>query len=220
MRTFTLTLSVALLATLALWSLAGCDSEPGKPRKQQMVKLLPDTPPPPPPPPKPEDRPPPRAQDKPQPQEAPKPVDAPLPQALKSDEAAGSGPGNGLQAGAVTQDYTDQKIGQGTSIGSSGGDNLGNRLAANAFGNATTRALNEFLVRDRAVKLRDYQVRVELWLTASGGLQRAELVDSSGDPSTDQALRAALSRFPGSSGAPPAGLPLPLRVLVSNRMMG
>lgn len=212
------TFATALLA--AALGLVACSEQAPPPRKQQKIALLPSTPPPPPPPPKPEDKPPPKPEDKPQPQDAPKPVETPQPAALKSDEAAGNGPGNGLTAGAVTQDYSDQKIGQGNSIGGAPADGGANRLAATAFGNATSRALNEFLVRDKDIKLREYQVRVQLWLTPSGTLQRAELVDSTGDAQTDAALRTALSRFPGTGTAPPAQLPQPMRVLVSNRMMG
>jgi protein TonB len=207
-----------LLGVLAL-TLAGCDDKPPSTRKQQVVKLLPDTPPPPPPPPKPEERPQPKPDDKPQPQDAPKPVDAPQQQALKSDEAAGDGPGNGLAAGAVTREYTDQKIGQGIGIGGGTGEDASARLAANSYANATTRALNEFLLRDKEVKRLDYKVRVALWLTSAGALQRAELLGSTGDEQTDQALRSALGRFQGI-GNPPARLPQPMRLLVSNRMMG
>lgn len=208
-----------LLAALVM--LAACSDEPQRPaRKQQVVKLLPDTPPPPPPPPKPEDRPPPKPDDKPQPQDAPRPVEAPQAQALKSDEAAGTGPGNGLAAGAVSRDYTDQKLGAGNAIGGAPADSAASRLVVNAYASAATRALNEFLVRDKDVKRLDYQVRVDLWLTAGGELQRAELVGSSGDAQTDQALRTALARFPGAGNPPPARMPQPLRLLVSNRMMG
>jgi protein TonB len=210
--------ALALLGT----GLSGCDKAPDKPRKTASVKLLPDTPPPPPPPPKPEDKPPPpKPDDKPAPQDAPKPADTPpQPAALKSDEAAGNGPGNGLSAGAVTQDYAGEKIGSAATVGGTGTADAGTRLAHTAYANATTRALNEFLARDKTVKLRDYQVHVSVWLTASGALQRAELTDSTGDADTDQALRAALARFPGSVAAPPPRLPQPLRLRVSNRMMG
>jgi periplasmic protein TonB len=215
--------SLLVLLLAMLWLAAGCSERPEKPRKPQMIKLLPDTPPPPPPPPpKPEDRPPPKPESKPQPQEAPKPVEAP-PQALKSDEAAGAGPGNGLAAGAVTQDYADQKIGQGTMVGGnakSAGDVGANRLAASTFGNAASRELNEYLARDKDVKLRDYKVRVWLWLTPTGSLQRVELVDSTGDAQADEALRSAINRFPGTRNPPPPRLPQPLRVLVSNRLLG
>ena len=80
--------------------------------------------------------------------------------------------------------------------------------------------LNDFLARDRDIKRLDYQVRVDLWLSPGGGLQRAELVGSSGDAQTDDALREALIRFPGSAAPPPAHLPQPLRLRITNRMMG
>ena len=210
----------AVLLTVLAASLVACGDQPQPPRKQQMVKLLPDTPPPPPPPPKPEDRPPPKPEDKPQPQDVPKPVEAPAMAALKTDEVAGDGPGSGLVAGAVTQDYAGQKPGAGTTIGGEPAGNPATRLAAQAYANAATRALHEFLARDRDVKKRDYQVRVDLWLTATGTLQRAELVGSSGDPDTDRALRAALDRFPGAAAPMPARMAQPMRLLVTNRMMG
>lgn len=219
-RSFDLAVCLVLAAAL-LVLLAGCGDEPQRARKPQVVKLLPDTPPPPPPPPKPEDKPPPpKPDDKPPPMEAPKPVDAPAPQALKSDEAAGDGPGNGLTAGSVSRDYTDQKIGAGTAIGGAPVEAPTTRLAAQAYAGAATRALNDYLARDRAIKRRDYQVRVDLWLTPGGALQRADLVGSSGDADTDRALRAALERFPGAGAPPPARMPLPMRLLITNRMMG
>jgi periplasmic protein TonB len=209
----------ALLAAVAL-CLAGCDNKPEQPRRQQVVRLLPDTPPPPPPPPKPEDKPPPKPEDKPQAQDLPKPAEVPQAQALKSDEAAGDGAGSGLAAGAVSQDYSDQKFGTGNTIGGAPAEDGGNRLALNSYASAATRALNEFLARDRDVKRLDYKVRVELWLTPAGTLQRAELLGSTGDAQTDEALRTALSRFPGTGNPPPSRLPQPMRLLVSNRMMG
>lgn len=214
---------VACLLALALCALAACDQQPERPRKQQLVKLLPDTPPPPPPPPKPEDKPPPKAEDKPQQQDLPKPDEAPQPQALKTDEAAGDGPGGGLAAGTVTQDYTDQKIGQGTVLGGGGGDGVEAataRLAAIAYARAVTQALNEHLTQDREVKRLDYRVQVELWLSPAGGLQRAELVGSTGDARADGALRAALAGYAGLGRPIPARMPQPLRLLVSNRLVG
>jgi protein TonB len=201
--------------------LAGCGKEPPAQRRQQVVRLLPDTPPPPPPPPKPEDKPPPqKPDDKPAPQDVPKPAEAPQPQALKSDEAAGDGPGNGLAAGAVSQDYSDQKIGQGSTLGSGAADNAVQRMAANAYATALTRALNEHLARDRQVKRLDYRVEIDLWLTQAGGLQRIELRGSTGDASTDDALRAALARYAGPGSPLPQRMPQPVRLQVSNRLLG
>ncbi len=212
-------LVTGLLLAAAL-GLAACGDQPDKPqRRQQLVKLLPDTPPPPPPPPKPEDKPPPKTEDKPPPA-APKPDEAPQAQALKSDEAAGDGPGSGLAAGSVSQDYTNQQIGAVNTVGGAPQENPAQRLALTSYAQSATRALNEYLARDRDVKRRDYQVRIEIWLTPTGGLQRAELLGSTGDPETDQALRDALSRFPGTGDPPPPRLPQPVRLLVSNRLMG
>lgn len=207
-------MTAALIAASLL--LSGCNDAPSKPRKQQMVKLLPDTPPP--PPPRQEDKPPPKAEAKPQPQDAPKPQEQPQAQALKIDEAPGAGTGSGLTSGAVTQDY--QGGPTGMQVGGASGESAPNRLAASTFANAATKALNEYLARNKDVKRLDYQVRVDLWLSGAGGFQRAELVGSTGDPQTDQALREALQRFPGTSHAVPPRMPQPLRVLVSNRMLG
>ena len=211
-------LALWVVAFVLLISMAGCDNQPERPRKQQVVKLLPDTPPPPPPPPKPEDRPPPKPEDK--LQDAPKPVDASTPQALKTDEAPGAGPGSGLTSGAVTQEYTDQKIGPGTTIGGTSIDTTTNRLAANSYANAMTRALNEYLARDREVRRLDYKVQVEVWLSPAGTLQRAELLSSTGDAQTDEALRSALARYPGTGTPLPAQMPQPVRLQVSNRLLG
>ena len=215
--------SSSLIIVCALL-LAACNDAPSKPRKQQTVKLLPDTPPPPPPPPPPrseEPKPQAKADNKPPP-DSPKPVDAPLQQVLKTDEEAGDGPGSGLASGSVTNDYQGGPVGAQVGGGSlqSAQEAVPNRLVLNTYAQAATRSLNEFLVRDRDVKRLDYKVRIDLWLNADGSYQRAELVGSTSDPATDQALRIALGRFPGSGDPLPPRMPQPLRVLVSNRLMG
>jgi protein TonB len=210
-------MSLLLVVAACMW-LTGCDSKPQpSQRRMQAVKLLPDTPPP---PPKPEEkRPEPQKEDKPQPQAVvAKPAEAPQPQALKSDEAAGEGAGSGMVAGAVTKDYAGGTIGGGAPAGT---PEVGvNRLAVNSYANATTRAINEFLARDKGLKLQNYKVNVNLWLQSDGRVQRVELAGSSGDETIDTALRTALVRFPGNAERPPENLPQPLRLLVSNRMMG
>lgn len=214
-------LALPLLAGALALVLAACGDAPPPPRRMQTVKLLPDTPPP--PPPKPEEKKPeqPPKEDKPQPQVPQvKPVEAPQPQALRSDEAAGDGAGNGLVAGAVNQDYNGERVGSGTTIGAVPADDGAVRLAAASFANSTTRALNEYLARERELRRADYRVKVNLWLSASGALQRIELVEGTGDAETDQALRSALARFPGAGTAPPDRMPQPLRLQVTNRLVG
>lgn len=217
LRSATRGLVLALLGAGLVLGLAACDDKPQKKREMQKVKLLPDTPPPPPPPPKPEEKKPePKPEDKPQQQQAPKPDQAPEPQVLKTDEAPGEGSGGGPVAGTVTQDYTGGQIGGGT-----GGAAIGDRLAATSYANAATRALNEYLNRDQDVKQRgDYRVQVQVWLDGAGRLQRSELVGSTGDPETDAVLRKVLSRFPGLRNPPPENMPQPLRLQVTNRMIG
>lgn len=208
----------ALAVLLGAALLAGCGEEPQKPRKMQTVQLLPDTPPPPPPPPK-EKPPEPAKEEKPQPQRPEnKQPEAEQQAALKSDEAAGDGPGNGLVAGSVTRDYTDQKVGAATRIGGSGEDATA-RLAAEGYARTTARALNEFLAREQALKRGDFRAQVQLWLTPAGTVQRAELVGSTGDGDLDRALRESLLRFSGAA-TPPEGLRQPLRLQVTNRMLG
>lgn len=212
-------LAGATALLLVIGALGGCSEEPPKPKRMQTVKLLPDTPPPPPPPPPPrpeEKRPEPKKDETPPPTPQQQPEQA---QALKTDEAAGTGPGSGLVAGAVTQDYTDQKIGGSTAPAVAATVGV-NRLAANAFAGNVTRALNDYLARERALKERDYRVPVNLWLQADGRVQRVELAGSTGDVAVDDALRAALERFPGVGQSLPDRLPQPLRVQVSNRMIG
>lgn len=211
---------LALLVCALALGLAACSDGPAPPRRMQTVKLLPDTPPP--PPPKPEEKKPEAPkEDKPQPQVPQvKPVEAPQPQALRSDEAAGDGAGNGLVAGAVSQDYNGGAVGTGATIGTAAADDGTARLAAASFANSATRALNEFLARERELRRADYRVKVNLWLSASGSLQRIELVEGTGDAETDRALRTALARFPGPGTPPPERMPQPLRLQVTNRLVG
>jgi periplasmic protein TonB len=207
----------ALLVAIAA-GLVGCGEEPEKPRKVATVKLLPDTPPPPPPPPKLDTPPPAKAQDKPEARPEPKPAD-PTPQALKSDEAAGAGPGSGLAAGNVTQDYQGGPV-----IAGSGGGNAGamaaSRMATTAWANAATRSLNEYLQREAQLKNSEYRLQVHLWLHADGRVERFDLLGSSGNPQIDDVLRTALQRFPGTQTPPPQALPQPLRLQLSNRNLG
>ena len=195
--------------------LSACSDEPQRERRMQTVKLLPDTPPPPPPKPPEEQRPEPPKQEK---LDTPDNKPEPDQNLLKSDEAAGDGPGSGLVAGAVTRDYTEQPIAQEVRIAGSG-DDAAARLAAQSFAVATTRALNDFLARDPALKVGDFRAQVHLWLARGGTVQRAELVGSTGDLDLDRALRDSLARFPGTA-SPPEALQQPLRLRVTTRMLG
>ncbi|MDI1350794.1 TonB C-terminal domain-containing protein [Aquabacterium sp.] len=189
----------------------------GGPKRQTVkIAVLPDTPPPPPPPPKDEKKPEPKPEEnKPQQQEQ-KPVEAPPePQQLKMEGAAGDGP-SAFSAGSVNSEYKGGAIGTGT-----GGGTLADKLAFSGFGNSARREINEFLNRDQALKRSgDYKLPVSLWVRADGSIERFELDATSGNPDIDNRLRQALGQFRGFRNPPPAGLPQPIRLQVTNRMTG
>ena len=204
-------LAITLATAFAL--LAGCD-QPKEPKRQTVkIAVLPDTPPP--PPPKEEKKPEPEKQDiKPQPQEQPKLQDTPPePQQLKMDGPAGDGP-SAFAAGQVTSDY------KGGEIGTGSGGSAVQRLTYMSYANAATRSINDFLNRDPTLRRADYKVAINVWVNLDGRLARAELAGSTGHADTDEALRAALKRFPGLRSAPPDQLPQPIRLQLTNRMMG
>lgn len=203
-------------AALALSTmlLAACD-QPKEPRRQTVkIAVLPDTPPPPPPPPKEEKKPEPEKQDiKPQPQEQKIQDTPPEPQQLKMDGPAGDGP-SAFAAGQVTSDY------KGGEIGTGSGGGAVQRLTYMSYANAATRSINDFLNRDPTLRRADYQIPINVWVSDDGRLARAELAGSTGHPETDEALRTALKRFPGLRNPPPDRLPQPIRLQLTNRMMG
>ncbi len=188
----------------------------GGPKRQTVkIAVLPDTPPPPPPP-KDEKKPEPKPEEnKPQQQEQ-KPVEAPPePQQLKMEGAAGDGP-SAFSAGSVNSEYKGGAIGTGT-----GGGTVGDRLAASSYGNAVKREIDTYLQRQAPLKrASDYAVPIQIWVRADGGLERFKLVGSTGNPETDQLIQEAMGRFPGFRNPPPASLPQPISLKLTNRMTG
>lgn len=208
---------VLLLALGGLgWFIASQMGQGGSAPKRQTVKIavLPDTPPPPPPP-KEEKRPEPKPEEnRPQPQEQ-KVVEAPPePQQLKMEGAAGDGP-SAFGAGSVSNEY------RGGDVGTGGGGSVGDRLAASSYGNAVKREVDNWLQRQPALRRAgDYSLPVQIWVRPDGSIERTRLVGSTGDADTDQAVREALERFPGFRAPPPAGMPQPISLKLSNRRTG
>ena len=196
---------------LVYWAATSFKSGPSGPKRQTVkISVLPDTPPPPPPPkvekpPEPE-----RQETKPQPQQdQPKAQATPEPQQLKMDGPAGDGP-SAFAAGQVNSEYKGGDV--GTGIG--GGD----RLQFKLFASQLQRHIQASLARNSSIKLGDYRVNVQVWLTPSGEM-RVELASPSGDAKTDEALKQALSQLPPVSDVP-ASLPQPIRLRITNRMTG
>lgn len=188
------------------------DKDGGAPRRQMVkIAVLPDTPPPPPPP-KEEKKPEPeKVEAKPQPTpEQPKPVETPpAPQQLKMDGPAGDGP-SAFAAGQVSQEYKGGEIGTGQGA---------NRLQYAFFTNRLTRHIQSELARDDDLKGLDYRVNVRLWLTPTGGMQKVELLSSTGNAEHDRDLRQALMQLPPVDQMP-ANLPQPLTLRITNRVTG
>ncbi len=216
LRLVALLVGIALLVAAGMW-LKDMFSKPSAPTRQvTKISIIPDTPPPPPPPPKEEKRPEPPKDQKEVKVEQPKPVEAPPQQAeqLKMEGAAGDGP-SPFAAGSVTNEYRGGEVG---SIG--GGTPRTNRMQYAFFTNALQRHIQDELARNREVKTLDYRVTVAVWLARDGSVQRAELSDSTGDEKSDAALAAGLRQMRAFREAPPADMPQPIRLRITNRLTG
>jgi protein TonB len=192
-------------------------STPSAPTRQvTKISIIPDTPPPPPPPPREEKRPEPKEQ-KDVKVEQPKPVEAPPQQAeqLKMEGAAGDGP-SAFASGDVTNEYKGGDV--GSTIG--GAPAKPSRMQYAFYTNALQRHIQDELARNRNVKQIDYRVVVKVWLGRDGSIQRAVLDDSTGDDKADSALSAALADMRAFRDAPPADMPQPIRLRITNRLTG
>ena len=201
---------LAIVAALVflIQGLGGQARGPG--RQVTKITILPDPPPPPPPPkeaPKPEPQ---KSEprdvkvDQPKPVEAPKP--APDPQ-IKMEGEAGEGD-SPFGAGEVTTEY------QGGDVGT------GNGLQFAFYTNLLQRRIQDSLQQDPELKRTDFRVIVRVWLDAAGRLLRSELVGSTGDTDTDRALRTAMDEMPSVGEAPPANMPQPVTLRITNRVTG
>lgn len=197
----------AVLIALWLRDILVGDKPARKPSLQQITLVRP----PPPPPKPPEEKPPePEVKDEvkiDQPQETPEPqADAPPPGPDLGVDAEGSGSGDGF--GLVG------KKGAGDLIGGGGNpwawyDALVNEAVNSAFQAA--------LAREKALKNKSYKVIVKVWLDSSGKVERAQLVDSTGDAKTDEVLKNALNGMRALRDGPPADMPQPMKIRVTSR---
>jgi periplasmic protein TonB len=180
----------------------------------QVTVLRP--PPPPPPPPKPPERPPEPQKikeevkiDQPKPVEQPQqaPADAP-PQETLGVDAAGSGGGDGFGL-AARQGGRDI-----TTIGNNAG---GGGLSHSMFANGVARFLAQELARSANLRGADFKVTVQVWLSADGRIERAQIDRGSGDAGLDEQITASVLRI-GSyrQSAVPQGLPQPLRIRLTS----
>lgn len=201
--------AVLLLGAL-IWHFAG--STVGVRREAPRIATITPLPPPPPPP---KEKPPePKKVEediKPidKPQDIPqKPLDAPKP---TNDVAKNVTMNTDAQAGS---DSFNIGAGDGGGMVGSGG---GNGTGTGSYDQYLGYAIQQAVQRDDRVNRLTFDVRADVWLDADGRLTRAELVGSSGNPKTDDALIEALRTMPRIDVAPPSSLRFPLRVAIRGK---
>ncbi len=205
----------AVVIGLGVYFLQGMFEKPAQAKKQvqQITMIQPPPPPPPPPPvqkppePEPEQEKIPEPENEPVPE--PEPEEAPEPQSdqlgVDADGAAG-GDGFGLVG---------KKGGSSLLGGGTGGSTI------LWYGGLVKRGLESGLqsALEGAARESSYSVQINIWINASGRVERAELGGSSGNSEVDNEIRAALPKLHFSlDKAPPENMPQPLKIRVTSRL--
>ena len=173
--------------------------------------LLTLLPPPPPPPPKFEKKPDPPKEQKEMKVYQPvvKQEQAPPSPDLKMEGPAGDGP-SAFGAGRVTNEDL-SKVGKGS--GGLGGK--GGMFNPNAnYANLLKGELQRYLSKNNALKRRRYAIDISVWVSANGGMERFELMGTTGDADTDDAIKKAVTELPSFTQKPPVGMPQPIRLRI------
>jgi len=182
---------------------------PKGPLQKMKVQQITLVKPPPPPPPPPEEKPP-----EPEIKEEVK-IDQPqpTPDPQQAEEApaplnVGDGAEGGIDVGGSR--------GTPTLAGSGGGGNPWGRYDA-LLNEAVSAAFQQALARDKALKGKNYKVMVKVWIDSGGKIERATLLDSTGDAHADEVLKEALNSMRALREVPPADMPQPVKVRVTSR---
>lgn len=205
---------VAVLAWLLwIWSQDKAGVKREAPKLATIIPLPPPPPPPPPPPKPPEEKPVEEAKQV-VPTPTPKPADAPKPKADAPSPAKDlSEP---MKMNADAQSGTDAfniGAGQGGGMSGSGGGGAGNGTYSQYLAYIFQRVLRE----DDRTKNLTFRMQASVWMTPEGKVTRVELVRSSGDAKTDQAVLLALREAPPMDERPPATLTLPVKLDLQGR---
>jgi periplasmic protein TonB len=189
--------------------------------KPEPVRKAPDTvvriqlpPPPTPAPPPPKVVPPPpkvekRVEETPTDKPEPKPVAEKPKPAEKPPEGLGTSIKNGAgQAGLSSGNGNGMIGGHGTGKGGGGGS-MGRWYVGQVLKKVT-----ESMRSNRKTRSANFVVNARVWLDPTGKIERAELVDSSGDAAMDAVLRQEILMGAQLSEGPPRGMrmPIPLRL--------
>jgi protein TonB len=180
--------------------LGGSGSAAKKPPK---ISLLPMTPPPPPPPPKEEKKPEPKEQKEVKIEQPDKKNEPPADPTLKMEGAAGDGPSM-FAAGKVTSEDL-SRLGAG---------NNGLLNPFNTYATSIKGELQRLLARRAELKRRPYRIEVHVWVNNDGRMKQFELLGTTNDGDTDDAIRSVLAALPAFSEPPPAKMPQPIRLRI------
>jgi len=209
------------LLAWGLMSMMGKSEKPAQKKPPKITLVTPPPPPPPPPPPKLEKRPePPKEQKEMKVDQAVvKQEQAPPTPELKMEGAAGDGP-SAFGAGKVSNEDL-SKIGKSTTgpVGTGGPSgaissksSMLNPLAN--YANMLKGEMQRYLSKNNALKRRKYAIDISVWVSVGGGMERFELLGTTGDTDTDAAIKKAIAELPGFTQAPPAGMPQPIRLRI------
>ena len=218
-----LLLGLLVLGLMAwgLMSLMG-KNEKQAPKKPPKITLVAPPPPPPPPPPKFEKKPDPPKEQKEMKVDQPvvKQEQAPPTPELKMEGPAGDGP-SAFGAGKVSNEDM-SKIGKsGPGSGGPGGLVGGAIGSKNSMLNPSANYANmlkgemqRYLSKNNALKRRRYAIDISVWVGVGGGIDRFELIGTTGDTDTDATIKMAITELPGFTQAPPTGMPQPIRLRI------
>lgn len=175
-------------------------------RRVQQISLVRPTEPPPPPPP--EEQPPEikekldeQQMDAPPPQQA----DAPPPGANLGLDAEGKGSGDSFGLVGI-------KGGRELVMNGAGGD--GSRFGGYLGGMRSS--IYDQLSRNEKLHKSQYKIDVAIWIDSNGSVERFELLNSSGVPGVDAAMKKVLGNL-GQFDEPPPDMPQPVKLRISSR---
>ncbi|MDD5228631.1 MAG: energy transducer TonB [Methylococcales bacterium] len=203
-----------LLIVVGVYFLQSTFEKPAKPKKQiQQITMIHQPPPIPPPPvqkpPEPELKQEKISEPEKEPEPKPEPEETPEPQSnqlgVDADGTAG-GDGFGL-------------------VGKKGGQNLlGGGTSGSTilwYGGLVKRNLESELqnILEGVARESSYSVQINIWINASGRVERAELGSSSGNTAVDNVIVQALPKLHFTlEKAPPENMPQPLKIRVTSRL--
>ncbi|MEW6438528.1 MAG: STN domain-containing protein [Pseudomonadota bacterium] len=82
------------------------------------------------------------------------------------------------------------------------------------FGAAVQAQVTSALTKDAEIRSGNYRIRVKLWIDPSNTISRAEVAQTTGDRGRDAEISTLLQGLTISR-APPAGMPQPVRIVIS-----